>query len=813
MADPLVWVEGEGYDIHVLRKGPASKVLTGSFTIDPSFPLAQFPLVFIPHFKGAPNALGVTVDTSTGEVTALAHPSGGPHKLRNFLMTARQDITGQGMTFEATIRVHVHDSVQKIWLTPSTLTIHTHDDECRFTVLALFDDGTVGDITDWPQLAYTSADPTAVDVLPKGNLSAVMSRPETDMEVDITATLKLTTPTTNQSGTAKAVTRAPWISLGRLAPVQFVDGPVRPNDKDVSSAKKDSVKSVVEHRTNILFIAEGFSGGQVKDFKDAVDAIVKALRTEEHLQPFKLLKDSVNYWSLFMPSKDDGISLLGDYKVRGSGAAQRGVEVPLPAAPPAAATSWAVEHMVHELGLPVPQDPTPSVPDAVTRWKALYDAPVTEALVKGDFSDWDSLRTHAPLNERDSLFGIAHRVRPRASAVGGGDQLLRNSVRRTSEASLEKFIGALNYGTPPPGGDPHNIGETWSRGNRDFGLVCFVCLSDVGAGEARPLYVTASTGYERLAGLLAAANGKDVKTAPLSDPKAPYSAAILAARVAHECGHALRLGDEYGPGSGAHWGLGGPTPIYPNLQTSLNLVTTPAGTRVFDPDKIKWLWPRTIKVGVLSAAPDPLGGNDFKMRLLAGHGKPFAKDDVVLLRQAPMRSSDPFADIRFKVDRAFADSVDVIHRSGPPLDVTLFDPSIVHVLICASIAPGVELKLVAAPILAQIRASNGPLNAPAGSQGAPCAATANAAPFMTPTNLPPVKFKKAPASKADVLGIYEGGGHFDCEVFRPAGRCKMRTAEDKIVPFCHVCRYLIVDRIDPMKLADLDRMYDPHYPT
>src|SRR5258705_7349955 len=55
----------------------------------------------------------------------------------------------------------------------------------------------------------------------------------------------------------------------------------------------------------------------------------------------------------------------------------------------------------------------------------------------------------------------------------------------------------------------------------------------------------------------------------------------------------------------------------------------------------------------------------------------------------------------------------------------------------------------------------------------------NAQPFMLPTNLPQLNFRQAPPSMADVLGIYEGGGHIDCEVFRPAGRCKMRTADSK----------------------------------
>jgi len=48
----------------------------------------------------------------------------------------------------------------------------------------------------------------------------------------------------------------------------------------------------------------------------------------------------------------------------------------------------------------------------------------------------------------------------------------------------------------------------------------------------------------------------------------------------------------------------------------------------------------------------------------------------------------------------------------------------------------------------------------------------------------------------------------------------MRTEVDfasprsKIIPFCQVCRYLIVDRVNAMLLADLDaQQYDPVYPT
>jgi hypothetical protein len=82
-------------------------------------------------------------------------------------------------------------------------------------------------------------------------------------------------------------------------------------------------------------------------------------------------------------------------------------------------------------------------------------------------------------------------------------------------------------------------------------------------------------------------------------------------------------------------------------------------------------------------------------------------------------------------------------------------------------------------------------------------------PVMTPTNLP--KLSKSPPTKADIIGVYEGGGYHDCGVFRPAGRCRMRSSL-ATMPFCHVCRYVIVDAVDPTKHGDLDKLYDKFYP-
>jgi hypothetical protein len=70
---------------------------------------------------------------------------------------------------------------------------------------------------------------------------------------------------------------------------------------------------------------------------------------------------------------------------------------------------------------------------------------------------------------------------------------------------------------------------------------------------------------------------------------------------------------------------------------------------------------------------------------------------------------------------------------------------------------------------------------------------------------------KGPCKGYPMIGIYEGGGQFVKNIYRPAGACKMRdehvVKDDKQSQFCFVCKYLIVTRVNPSKLAALDKEY------
>src|SRR6185369_8117902 len=294
-APPLRWKENEGFDIHLLRNGPASKPLIDALDLDPG----QAPnVVFLPRLAAGSDFHGI------GVVNAITPPDATFPKVRNFVLTATFTQTA-GQNFEAEMRVHIHDSVKDVWLTPPTLSIHKDTDECRFTVLARFTDDCVGDITDWPQLTFKSGDESVATVAANGVLKAEA----TSGSAPITVSLKLPALGIDKtSPPAKVLAKPSWVDVAKAAKVDFVAGARRPNPANPSGPEVDSVKSVVENARNILFIAEGFRQDQRFDFRNIVNLITTVLRGEEAataecFQPFGILKNAINYWVVFLPSE------------------------------------------------------------------------------------------------------------------------------------------------------------------------------------------------------------------------------------------------------------------------------------------------------------------------------------------------------------------------------------------------------------------------------------------------------------------------------------------------------------------------------
>ena len=62
-----------------------------------------------------------------------------------------------------------------------------------------------------------------------------------------------------------------------------------------------------------------------------------------------------------------------------------------------------------------------------------------------------------------------------------------------------------------------------------------------------------------------------------------------------------------------------------------------------------------------------------------------------------------------------------------------------------------------------------------------------------------------------IVGAFEGGSNYTCDIYHPSGECVMLDSS-KAKQFCHVCRYAMVDQIDPLKHGAIDRDYDKQYP-
>ena len=176
----IFWSGTSNQDIHVLR-GQSSRDITRSGLNfvqqnDSTISAADYlhdnhdvTLTFNALFKGAPSAMGITVDQGTGKVTVDPQPR--PLPKNNFIIeVTTKDATNHVVGTEV-IRVHIHTAVAAVALTPQTLTVRPTaatrtDDErtqYRFTLRATFDDGTMGDLTDNHGVAWSTTPPDRID--------------------------------------------------------------------------------------------------------------------------------------------------------------------------------------------------------------------------------------------------------------------------------------------------------------------------------------------------------------------------------------------------------------------------------------------------------------------------------------------------------------------------------------------------------------------------------------------------------------------------------------------------------------------------
>jgi hypothetical protein len=804
-------------DIHVLR-GQTSRRLDTllAFELDPDpdprkqehasdrpFPPDVTGVTFAPIFNFTLAAHGHKVDQATGAVEVRALPANAVN-VPNFIIQA--NVTHRSLSapipLRLPIRVHIHRAVTAVRLTPNPLTFRKGALHARFTVLAEFDDDgtagrTVGDISFHPGLTWaSSADSVTVDAA--GWLTAKAAGQDPTITVTLPADLggKLTS--------AKVKTEAEW-PVGLVA--QLVAG-------SPGWARRNEVP-------NVLLVAEGFRTGEKTAFELLVQKIVDEIAAATTTFPFNVLRPNMNYWSLFLTSRERGATVSNGlcYVSRKAGN-QRMKALPIPA-PPDAAGIQSLEHLLYQVGLPLPADRGAVFAARKALWTALYGAAHLNGLTEAIFNEWRNLADYTLALDCDTALGLqTGKDRPGVSLGKDDGRLLWFHPFRTSRRDLQPMIAGL---VSSDTGEV--IGPVWA-GGKDERLIFALTAGPhrSGGGGLPPEGVIAGSLIEESeVRVQAVAGSAVVRTNPYGIPKT--LSPEVRTLVIHETAHTLHLGDEYGETT---LNLPDPSRLDPgswNLQTEASALDP--GTAL-DGKRVRWNWPRMSKVAVLVDKPVPLGGAKFKFRVRAGHtgivraglaGEyEFKLSEMVHLRGPlpfPSKPREPFV-IEKLIPGPVSDDMEVRFTGAfPPLNVDDYPSGSLVYLPTLHPTLGTELSLMWDGVRDHITTTGIPLNRLA----QPCVDTGQE--LQSAINWPPGLPPNKPPYPSWLIGLYDGGALFHCGVFHPAGACLMRrlrvpggAAQYPGSPyrFCAVCRYILVDVLDPTLHPLVDSEYTNFYP-
>ncbi|MEU5261517.1 hypothetical protein [Amycolatopsis sp. NPDC021455] len=830
----LKWADTAATDLH-LTPGLSSPELVRLLRVDDltdetltqDQPLpAGATVTFTPQLKPGDHGLELT---AAGEVTVKTLALRG----HSFLLKVSLD---RDPAITTRIRIHVHEKVSALWLTPARLTVRQGSSRARFSVLGLFDqvldgtvvvsEGVIGDITNWsPFRAPDANELTYVHLAHTATAALTWSATGGPITVDA-RTGVLTAPVESGPDTKVTATAA-----GLHADGTAVCGPSWSTHVRLAHLGGPGVKQV-ETVPNILFLPDGFqdTAADRAQYNRLVGIVKDRLESRPHTRPFAALTGRVNYWRGWVPSPEAGITVLDELDPSPAPGELPKTALPLPLpSETRPATGWSLADVVNAIGLPNPADypAGTTVESKIGFLQSVYGDLITADLLRPRFAQWVALNDRLLLNERDTAFHMAFSERPSAD-VNLLEHYLSPNPRRISDNDFNKFLDALR-------GEDDDVlpAGLWSTG-KDRNRVVVLCRSSRHGGLASRRKVSDdSTGITVGVSLAArqfhqvrlndGGNGFDLK--PDDIPTDVFYAVWLT--VAHELGHSFGLGDEYGGRTTA------PTPLKirqvratPNVQdrASLSADGTPGGP--IDVGKIKWAeWPRIAKAGVLKNGMTAPAAVPFTVDLADVKASRLRTDDIVMFRRRPLATAGaPSSICKVTAVDAAANRVTV----EPLFGATIAAFPAGSILLAYVRKPDPDFKngkfgglltLSDPDVLQRITDTQNPLNAaPGDNQGRACGNVKLPVPTFA-TNFPHGTAPRPPDHSFWTLGIYENGSEHNCGIYRPTGTCVMnrqffvepRTNTVKLSDFCIVCRYAFVDNADPTLHGEVEADFRERY--
>jgi len=781
-------------------------------------------LIFKPLFKASSTAgnqhtgHGISVNKTSGKVS-LTNPLPSPaSRKHNFIIEIEaRSQPGDVLIDKRIKRIHVHQSVDQVWLTPSTLkvrpftTTRPENTKYRFNLRAQFDDGIVGDITDLPEIVWT---PTANVDRDSGEI-ILKAGDNTSDTTPITA--RLPAGMGGASATANIEVAAAWDSANTVD-ASVVVGGGWPGTLD-----PDKV-------ANVLIIGDGFTPPARQRFLRYVNSLVHYIKKNPVNRPFDVLSTSMNFWTAFFPSTINGVSMNTEVYPVGTGADMkaRAVDPPEDIPPESASGSWDMSHLIYHAGLPAPVHETKSVAEIRTIWSNQIDSPPTEDNVDDDMVErWQRRAKRSLIEMVDTELGIT--IGETTSSAGDYRDINLNEFRIDRD-DMDVLFRSLR--------DPRNIpiNHLWAKTTpgcdpdtdpnclpKDYDMVCILVAGKGRAANNEGYYFLDIMDDVKIKN----AAGRNAFEFNIAPDDIPDETDNEHARVfVHELIHSFHIGDAYGEA------IGPPVSRFSldAIEESSNLTledNAKSGGRI-DGDQIKWNWHRIRKAGVVDQAITAEAGGKFKISMRTGDGFRFALGDTVHLRFRDFKQplpKHPKISPPLQVVEPAPDSVTVYVKPvagstfSYPDPTRLIDPA----NFIAEFKPGSILYM-------PTRAPNSVYNANTYPYAELVAK--NIKDFMTSHDTPLTEYPSEfddndvqnpridgvslpdcfSRKRPRIIGLYSGGHGFHKGVFHPAGSCLMRDQDTDGQEICAVCRYILVDMIDPNEHWWIDRDLDSYYP-
>ncbi|GAA2430346.1 hypothetical protein GCM10010191_49880 [Actinomadura vinacea] len=836
-------------DMHVALDGPALRVAVNVRTSDTADP-GRYGLAdvtdrctfefFAPHnqvghrFDGLPE-----IDPATGRVTA-ATPG-------VYLFQARWEhgyIVG---------RLQVHNKITAWWFGIDSITtaldVGTAASpgiaHAQPSIYAKFsDDATgadrIGDITGHRYVTLTPDEPAKLAITPQGRLRGLAETADPAQPTHITGSFL--------GQTAKLPVRVFDYAKSRpdLYPIQTPDVPH------------------ADDMHNVVFVPEGFrdTDEDRKLFDQIVTTTVREMFDKPRHQPYAILEGSFNIFKAFVPSRDHYLTC--GFRVTDEDFNQA-MPIPFNGKLGSDPGSYTMQELVALVGLPMHNE---SRFDLVAIWSGQSLKDFDPSKVDGQLiARWRAHEGVGILHARDTVFGLHLGRRPADRFSGISNPVVSRPATDTVSDQLKAFVARVyefyDFGvtrelTPDPRRNPPElhvqgqpnpgnpitrylgglryayapfsaIGQNWvpevTRFKPSRGLVAIIAYDDVIGGTSFDGHIaTAQTLDKKRTLEINYADLVDKREMRRRDPLAPVKPdlAKLVNTVAHEFGHSFNLGDEYEYFGGDGGSSAQTADVeFDNLSVLgfLRAAGEPATSRLIDAGKIKWLeLPRTSLSAMLLV----------RSRNVAA-GIEVTIDPRYIGRWVQAKKED--AEVHL---RNFA-----ITPDGRQLPLSKAPGQLLTGLKIGDIDESLGtfvLTGAAAPLPEYRRGSAVYVPVKAGDDRAQVVHK-KVREFLAQTKAPlnrdldhvhisrdddqPVDIAGffPPCDSTKTIGVFEGANEFAGGFYRSAGSCKMRNSAgtprvwSEITQdggaFCYVCKWLIVNRVDPSYHAILSGRFYP----